>query len=80
MISDPNPAIANSTLLDVRDVGISFGGLKAVQNFSLNIPRGRLHASSAPTAPARRPSSTSSPASTSRKPAPSRSTANALTA
>ena len=30
-------------LLDVRDVSISFGGLKAVQNFTLAIPRGRLH-------------------------------------
>jgi branched-chain amino acid transport system ATP-binding protein len=34
---------AGAALLDVRDVGIAFGGLKAVQNFSLAIPRGRLH-------------------------------------
>jgi branched-chain amino acid transport system ATP-binding protein len=30
-------------LLDVAGIGISFGGLKAVQNFSLRIPRGALH-------------------------------------
>src|SRR4051794_10495201 len=31
------------TLLDVQDIGISFGGLKAVQNFSVQIPRGALY-------------------------------------
>ena len=30
-------------LLDVRDVSITFGGLKAVQNFSLSLPAGGLH-------------------------------------
>jgi branched-chain amino acid transport system ATP-binding protein len=30
-------------LLDVQDVSISFGGLKAVQNFSLGLPAGGLH-------------------------------------
>jgi branched-chain amino acid transport system ATP-binding protein len=30
-------------LLDVDSIGISFGGLKAVQNFSLKIPRGALY-------------------------------------
>lgn len=30
-------------LLDVQNLGISFGGLKAVQNFSLRIPRGGLY-------------------------------------
>jgi branched-chain amino acid transport system ATP-binding protein len=30
-------------LLDVRAIGISFGGLKAVQEFSLSLPRGGLH-------------------------------------
>lgn len=30
-------------LLDVQNIGISFGGLKAVQNFTLRIPRGALH-------------------------------------
>jgi branched-chain amino acid transport system ATP-binding protein len=29
-------------LLDIDDIGISFGGLKAVQNFSMKIPRGGL--------------------------------------
>ncbi len=32
-----------SALLDVRGVSISFGGLKAVQDFRLAIPRGGLH-------------------------------------
>jgi branched-chain amino acid transport system ATP-binding protein len=31
------------SLLDVEDVGISFGGLKAVQHFSIQIPRGALY-------------------------------------
>lgn len=30
-------------LLDVRDIGISFGGLKAVQDLTLQIPRGGLY-------------------------------------
>ncbi len=30
-------------LLDVDNISISFGGLKAVQNFSLRIPKGALH-------------------------------------
>jgi branched-chain amino acid transport system ATP-binding protein len=30
-------------LLDVNGIAIAFGGLKAVQNFSLKLPRGRLH-------------------------------------
>jgi branched-chain amino acid transport system ATP-binding protein len=30
-------------LLDVEGIAISFGGLKAVQNFSLSLPPGRLH-------------------------------------
>jgi branched-chain amino acid transport system ATP-binding protein len=30
-------------LLDVQNIGISFGGLKAVQNFTLRIPRGALY-------------------------------------
>ena len=30
-------------LLDVQNLGISFGGLKAVQNFSLRIPKGGLY-------------------------------------
>src|SRR3954452_9453640 len=31
------------TLLDVQDIGVSFGGLKAVQHFSVQIPRGALY-------------------------------------
>ena len=30
-------------LLDVEDIGISFGGLKAVQKFSIHLPRGGLY-------------------------------------
>ncbi|MBX3377290.1 MAG: ABC transporter ATP-binding protein [Phycisphaeraceae bacterium] len=30
-------------VLDVQGISISFGGLKAVQNFSLKLPRGRLY-------------------------------------
>ena len=33
---------ADQILLDIDDIGISFGGLKAVQNFSMKIPRGAL--------------------------------------
>ncbi len=32
-----------AALLDVAGIGITFGGLKAVQNFSLRIPSGALH-------------------------------------
>lgn len=34
---------ATSSLLEVDDIGISFGGLKAVQHFSIRIPRGALY-------------------------------------
>src|SRR6476620_9755564 len=34
---------ASSSLLEVDDIGISFGGLKAVQRFSIQIPRGALY-------------------------------------
>ena len=34
---------APDSLLDVDDIGISFGGLKAVQHFSIRIPRGALY-------------------------------------
>jgi branched-chain amino acid transport system ATP-binding protein len=34
---------ATGPLLDVRDLSISFGGLNAVQNFSITLPSGRLH-------------------------------------
>ena len=30
-------------MLDVDDIGISFGGLKAVQQFSIGLPRGGLY-------------------------------------
>ncbi|MCC6659660.1 MAG: ABC transporter ATP-binding protein [Phycisphaerales bacterium] len=36
--SQPGPA-----LLDVRGISISFGGLRAVQDFNLTLPGGRLH-------------------------------------
>jgi branched-chain amino acid transport system ATP-binding protein len=32
-----------NALLDVDDIGISFGGLKAVQHFSIRLPRGALY-------------------------------------
>ena len=32
-----------SALLDVKGIAIAFGGLKAVQNFNLEIPNGTLH-------------------------------------
>jgi branched-chain amino acid transport system ATP-binding protein len=34
---------ANGSLLEVDDIGISFGGLNAVQHFSVRIPRGALY-------------------------------------
>ncbi len=34
---------APSSLLDIDDIGISFGGLKAVQHFSVHLPRGALY-------------------------------------
>jgi branched-chain amino acid transport system ATP-binding protein len=34
---------ARHILLDVADIGISFGGLKAVQKFCLQLPRGALY-------------------------------------
>jgi branched-chain amino acid transport system ATP-binding protein len=39
---DSSPA-ADGMLLDVEDIGISFGGLRAVQHFSICIPRGALY-------------------------------------
>jgi branched-chain amino acid transport system ATP-binding protein len=40
MIDAPSPT---DGLLHVEEVSISFGGLKAVQNFSLSLPRGALY-------------------------------------
>ncbi|HVZ93312.1 MAG TPA: ABC transporter ATP-binding protein [Phycisphaerales bacterium] len=37
----PTPS-SSGPLLDVRDIGIAFGGLKAVQHFSLSLPKGGL--------------------------------------
>src|SRR5262245_55170112 len=34
---------ASNSLLNVDDIGISFGGLKAVQHFSIQLPRGALY-------------------------------------
>src|SRR6476660_10611514 len=42
LMADSTPAVADS-LLEVDDIGISFGGLKAVQHFSIRIPRGALY-------------------------------------
>ncbi|HEX4412103.1 MAG TPA: ABC transporter ATP-binding protein [Lacipirellulaceae bacterium] len=36
------PTASTDILLDVADIGISFGGLKAVQQFSIRLPRGSL--------------------------------------
>ena len=33
----------NGPLLEVDNIGISFGGLKAVQQFSIRLPRGGLY-------------------------------------
>jgi branched-chain amino acid transport system ATP-binding protein len=40
--SSATSAALNDVLLDVQGIGISFGGLKAVQNFSIQLPRGGL--------------------------------------
>src|SRR5262249_7894272 len=47
-MSQPMPqsgpsATSSQPLLDVDNIGISFGGLKAVQNFSIKLPRGGLY-------------------------------------
>lgn len=39
----PHSAPTNGPLLSVEDLGISFGGLKAVQNFSLSLPKAGLY-------------------------------------
>lgn len=39
----PNGRTPGDPLLDVDDIGISFGGLKAVQKFSIHLPRGGLY-------------------------------------
>lgn len=39
----PDPAQTDRPLLDVDGIGISFGGLKAVQHFSIRLPHGALY-------------------------------------
>src|SRR3954471_17029080 len=40
----PDPVLpAPGSLLLVEDIGISFGGLKAVQHFSIGLPKGALY-------------------------------------
>jgi branched-chain amino acid transport system ATP-binding protein len=41
--SEDEPAADGGALLDVQQICISFGGLRAVQQFSLRLPRGGLH-------------------------------------
>lgn len=60
-----------SPVLECIDLGITFGGLKAVDSFNITIGRTEIAASSAPTARARRPSSTCSRRSISPRTAPS---------
>ncbi len=42
-MSDAPAANSRAMLLDVDDISIAFGGLKAVQGFSLKMPRGALY-------------------------------------
>jgi ABC-type branched-subunit amino acid transport system ATPase component len=60
-----------SEILHVSDISLSFGGLKAVQNFSLSLPEGALYGLIGPNGAGKRPSSTCSPVSTSPTRAPS---------
>jgi branched-chain amino acid transport system ATP-binding protein len=39
----PDATSSGATLLDVRRIGISFGGLKAVENFSISLPQAALY-------------------------------------
>ncbi len=41
--TSPSTPATGDALLDVQGIGIAFGGLKAVQNFTLRIPRGGLY-------------------------------------
>src|SRR5437660_3824021 len=43
LLMSDSPLSAPSSLLDVDDIGISFGGLRAVQHFSVHLPRGALY-------------------------------------
>lgn len=45
------------TLLSIENLGISFGGLKAVDNVSFQVKQVKLHPSLAPTVPVKRPCS-----------------------
>src|SRR3954464_7005954 len=43
-ITTPDSLVASTdSLLDVDGIGISFGGLKAVEKFSIHLPRGGLY-------------------------------------
>ncbi len=41
--SPPPPGARDTALLEIRGLSIAFGGLKAVQDFSLRLPRGGLY-------------------------------------
>ncbi len=43
VLPDKSASVASNTLLQVQNVSIAFGGLKAVQNFNLSLPPGSLH-------------------------------------
>ncbi len=58
MTTSTNPAPATTPVLDANGVIMRFGGLTAVNNVSLQVNAGEIVGSSAPTAPARPPSST----------------------
>ena len=45
-------------MLEVKNLSISFGGLKAVDDFNITIEKGQLYGSSAPTERERQPYST----------------------
>ena len=55
-------AETKTPILETKKLGITFGGLKAVQDFNIQICQGELVGSSAPTAPARPRCSICSPA------------------
>ena len=52
-------------MLEVTNLSIQFGGLRAVDNFNLKIEKGELYGLIEPTVPARRRYSTCSPVCTS---------------
>ena len=60
-----------SPILECIDLGVTFGGLKAVDNFDITIGRTEIAGLIGPTVPARPPSSICSPRSISPPTAPS---------